>query len=378
MAQLPRNFLGGMLAADQIAQQRQASELQQVMGLASVLRQQQAAQQEAQLAPFRLQELQARAEERQQGQAFQTALPGLVGAATKEDGSIDYGRLSGSLMSTPGGLTAGMNLRRTEEDRLARVDQQTQNRQAQMERLSMQLGLEDQWKAASEETKRYLGQLSADTRMTVAQMAAALKSGLGGGGGRMEPFKYSVGGKNVQGWRDKFGNVFDSEHKPVSKIDPEITSADQAAEQKRTSEQATLASVQDKLDRIQRINASNPALTSGAWGGAANAAAFLWNQTLGNVTDTSVSTPNEQARQLRDFVLGDLGSLSRLSNQERQRIEDAWKLGLSGNPKAVESAIGLTRQLVNAKYAGGQSPVARSQPGKSSVPPPPPGFKVDQ
>ena len=64
MAQLPRNFLGGMLAADQIEQQRNASELQQVMGLASVLRQQQAAQQEAQFAPFRLQELQARAAER--------------------------------------------------------------------------------------------------------------------------------------------------------------------------------------------------------------------------------------------------------------------------------------------------------------------------
>jgi hypothetical protein len=377
MAQLPRNFLGGMLAADQIAQQRQASELQQVMGLASVLRQQQAAQQEAQLAPFRLQELQARAEERQQGQAFQTALPGLVGAATDENGQLDWGRLANSLAQTPGGLKPAMDLRRAEEDRSARVASQQQNYLLRAQQL------DDRRKQDERDAKNDAERIASRSRyeqgmLSLRQEAIETRRALAGGGGRMEPFKYSVGGKNVQGWRDKFGNVFDSEHKPVSKIDPEITSADQAAEQKRTSEQATLASVQDKLDRIQRINASNPALTSGAWGGAANAAAFLWNQTLGNVTDTSVSTPNEQARQLRDFVLGDLGSLSRLSNQERQRIEDAWKLGLSGNPKAVESAIGLTRQLVNAKYAGGQAPVARSQPGKSSVPPPPPGFKVDQ
>jgi hypothetical protein len=79
MAQLPRNFLGGMLAADQIAQQRQASELQQVMGLASVLRQQQAAQQEAQLAPLRMQMLQTQLQGAQQEATQNQEAHGLLG-----------------------------------------------------------------------------------------------------------------------------------------------------------------------------------------------------------------------------------------------------------------------------------------------------------
>jgi len=216
-----------------------------------------------------------------------------------------------------------------------------------------------------------------------AAIAANGRSG-GGAGGRREPFKFSVEGENVQGWRDRSGQVTDASGRVITNYQPEVTASDQAASQKRVQEQETLASIDDKLNRINRINASNPALTSGVAGSATNALAWMYNQTLGHAMGYTRS-PNEQAKQLRDFVISEMGGLGRLSNQDRQRIEEAWSLNAFGSAQGVEEAVKLTRQLINSKYAGSGAPVARQVPGGQpprpsaapATPPPPPGFKVD-
>lgn len=63
---LPRNFLGGMLAGDQIQQQKQAAELQQAIGMASLLQRQKEAERQAQMDPLRMQLLQAQVGDAQQ------------------------------------------------------------------------------------------------------------------------------------------------------------------------------------------------------------------------------------------------------------------------------------------------------------------------
>src|SRR5690606_32275397 len=104
--------LGGFIAAQDRQRRNALGDLQGVMGLLSAVRQQQEAQQQAQLAPFRLQMLQDQAQnlqciagERARTEAFQNAFPGLIKQATGPEGRLDWGRLAESLAATPGGLS---------------------------------------------------------------------------------------------------------------------------------------------------------------------------------------------------------------------------------------------------------------------------------
>jgi len=67
-------------------------------------------------------------------------------------------------------------------------------------------------------------------------------------------------------------------------------------------------------------------------------------------------------------MLSATGTMGRLSNQDRQRLEDIWDLGLLGSPAKINEAINLTRQIVNSRYAGSSVPTARGTPGAPSAP----------
>ena len=375
--------LRGYLAQQDFDQRQALGGLQGAMGVLQAVRQHEEAQRQAAMAPLQQRLIEAQAgqaeglaQERAQSAAFNQALPGLVAQAQGPDGQIDFGRLSGALMQTPGGLKPGMDLRRTEEDRAARV----QRDQALLEQRSQQATQLHETRLAQAQTaaeraaetarhNRFMEGLS-------GQLAAIRAENSQGGGNRREPFKFAINGQNVQGWRDRVGNVYGPDGKAVSGYQPEISSADQSAEQKRVGEQETVSTVNDMLGRIERIAASNPRTVAGIGAQVSNAVNWMANQVGGNISGQYTRGANEQAVQIRDSMISALGGLGRLSNQDRQRIEDTWKLGVSGNAQAVQDAIQLTRQIVNSKYSGSAAPVARGQPG-GNIPPPPPGFKVD-
>ena len=113
LARVP--FLGGWLAQERIDQQNTQSQLGQLLGVANLIEtQKQRAMQQ--------QEMQARLEHAQRQAQFEQAIPGLVQQATGEQGT-DWAKLSTLLAQQPGGLKPAMDLRKTEEDRQARITQ---------------------------------------------------------------------------------------------------------------------------------------------------------------------------------------------------------------------------------------------------------------
>lgn len=361
--------LGGYLAMQDYRQRQALGDMQGAIGLLGAVRQQQEAEREAQVAPLRMQALQAQvqqaqelAQERQQAQALQQALPGIFQQSTGPDGQIDFNRASAALMQTPGGLKYGMDLRRAEEDRAARVQQSTalleQRREQATQLHEFRLSQAQTAAERAAETARHNRFMEG-----IQGQLVALRSQGGGGDSRREPFKFSMNGQNVQGWRDRLGNVYTQDGRAVTGYQPEISASDQTAEQKRTVEAETLSSVNDMLTRVERIAAENPGTVAGVGGAARNATTWLWNQFGGSATGNAKIAPNDQAVQLRDSMLTSLGSLGRLSNQDRQRIEGIWGLSMLGSPAKVNEAIALTRQVINSKYAGSKTPVGRPTPG---------------
>lgn len=125
--------LGGFLGMQDIQQQQEGQQIRQMIGLASLLERRKAAEQEAQLAPLKMQLMQAQADqargladERARSESFNQQLTELVKGSTLEDGTLDWGKLSQSMAQVPGGLKPAMELRKNEQDRAARVQQQEQ------------------------------------------------------------------------------------------------------------------------------------------------------------------------------------------------------------------------------------------------------------
>jgi hypothetical protein len=171
--------LAGYLGMEQLQRQNAMQDLQGVAGLASVLRQQEMAPLQMQLMRAQADQARGLAEDRAQTRRFQDALPGLVEQAKGADGQVDFGKLSGVLMQAPGGLKFGMDLRKTEEDRAARLQQWQANleqRRATAEqlheiRLSNARTAEDR-AAESARHNQVMEVLSGQMRALAAQNAA--------------------------------------------------------------------------------------------------------------------------------------------------------------------------------------------------------------
>jgi hypothetical protein len=320
------------------------------------------------------------AQQRQQEQAFQQMLPQLLEQSMGPDGQPDMAKFSSLLMQTPGGLKPGMDLRRAEEDRAMRVQQgqamieQRTQQAAQMHEARMAQAQTAAERAA--ETARhneFMRNMAAQTRA----LTAAVAGGRSSGDDRREPMTFSVDGKNVQGWRDRFGNVFGPDGRAVQGYQPQITSADQAAEQKRASEAETKATIEDMINRIDRIAKSNPGTVAGPWATVRNGMNFLWNNLGGAGSGSAQMSPNQRAEQLRDSMISGFQNLGRLSVSDRERLERIWGLGVFGSPAAVAEAVQQTRQIINSKYAGSEIPTARGAP-RTPEPKLPDGFKWDQ
>lgn len=393
--------LAGYLAMQRHQQQRALGGLQGAMGVLQAVQRQEEMQREAQMAPLRMQAMQAQVQQAQAAadqqrarQAFfanagQFMTPGPPEVAPgrgvmggMDDGSI--GQIMGVAPGENGAPAAKPGPMQFDLDRfvtqgamqgvfspeaLLNRQQQLEERQAQrqqrMQELEMRLA--DARATAQERMafQRELAQMRIDSQRDLANVTRAIRQSSGGSDGdsRREPFKFSLDGRNIQGWRDRNGNVFTPDGRAVTNYQPEVTSADQSAAQRRQTEQETYSTLQGFLNRIERVANANPGTVAGVAGQARNFLAEAWNQVVGNVTDTSVVTPAQQARQLRDAVIQSMGNLGRLSNADRERIESIWGLGAFGSPAKIREAISLTREIVNARYAGANVDVGRSSPG---------------
>jgi hypothetical protein len=357
-----RGYLAGEDRLDRQMGQRQ----QMAIGLAQLLQKQRDMEQEAQLAPLKAEfmkaqaaQMQALAAQRQQEQEHQQALPGLIKQATGEDGQLDWNKLSGILAQAPGGLKTAMDLRRAEEDRAARVAQGeavTQQRMAaanQQHEIRLAQAQTAQEKAAEQARhNRVLEVLSAQTK--------AIAASRGGGGPRMEPFKISVDGQNVQGWRDRAGNVFGPDGKVLQNYKPEITASDQNIARKNAEERSAIETVDVQLRELEGLSKSNPRSVAGPLSGLTRGV-----EAVGNfVMPGSVGLQATTAQQLIRSVISNLPKTGRLSNYQQQEMRRLFEDGLAGNAESLQKGIELVRQNLTPRQSAVDQPTGRSTPTK--------------
>lgn len=277
--------LAGYAAMQDFQQRQSLGGLQGAMGVLQALRQHDESLREAQMAPLRMQALQAQvqqaqglAEERQRDAALQSSLPAIFQQATGPDGNIDYNKVSGTLMQTPGGLKTGMDLRKAEEDRLARVQQAesmieqrrlaaTQQHEALMQRLQ-----DSRQRAAEmERHNRVMEGLSAQTR-ALAQMTASQ-------GGRPPPgYRWTPNG--------------DQEVIPGGPADVKAQAAAQRQADGATDVDVALSQLRDAYDRLEK----GGGITSTKSGVLGNIAAAASSSPVGQSVGKYLGTDNQSAR----------------------------------------------------------------------------------
>lgn len=349
--------LAGYLAKQQYDQQANQSSLGQMLGVANFAEQQKRNAMQNELQAIQAQRQQQIAADEE---ALSQALPQLSQKYLTSE-TPDYRGFANALVGTRGGLQPGLKFLDAAESRDLRKSEGEANRIAMMDRLATQLDMRNQWAQMDDARKRELAAMMEQGRLDRMTFAAALRSASGGAGGdRLEPFKFNVGGRNVQGWRDKFGNVFDENRRSVSGIQPEVTAADQKASQERASVQQATQVLARQLDRMEQLVSESPMSVAGPFSPALNAGRYLGAQV--GVTER----PGREFSQLIEASLNEADKVGRLSNQQKNELRSLFGAGVLGDPDSVKKGIQLFRDYIGIRSAGTEAPVARPQPGAVS------------
>ena len=372
--------LGGYMAQRQFDQQQTGAGLAQLLGVHRMIQEQQQAEQRAQLQPLQLQMLQAQAGQAQNrladDQALSQALPVLaqqyLGGETP-----DYRGFAQGLMGVRGGMQPGLNFLDKAENRDTRVAEGRLNRDAQMERLSATLGMQDQWKQMSEQNRMQIAAMMESGRMDRAAFAAALKSASGGGGGgsdKREPYEFSIGGKNVLGTKDRYGNLFDASGKAVTGgvQQPKIAAADQALTRKNAEEEQAVVTVSKQLDALESLAKSNPRSVAGPAAGLVRGVEAASEF----VVPGAIGTQATDSSQLIRSIISNLPKTGRLAVYQQQELRRLFVDGFAGNATSLQKGINLLRENLSPREAAVDAPIGRTQPSAGG-PPLPPGFKRD-
>ncbi len=213
-----------------------------------------------------------------------------------------------------------------------------------------------------------IGKLGADLkagRITQAQhdaRVAKLNRQGEGGDSRMTPATISVNGKNVAALVDKSGNYFDANtRKPIQGgIGPQITEADERRNRELTGRAEAVTSLEKDVNKLEEIVKKHPRSAAGLFSPVARGIEYV----AGSVNpEGKGSTPGSQAVQLRDSILQRSGRLTRMTNADRERLENALQIGTGGNPRNLGLAIQLLRDNIAKEKAEVGSGRARPKAG---------------
>jgi len=175
------------------------------------------------------------------------------------------------------------------------------------------------------------------------------------------PATVSVNGKNVSALVDKQGNYIDANtRQKLSGVQPQITAADEQKNRELTGRKEGVENLEKAVDALEKIVKRNPRSSAGLLSPLARGVEYV----SGSVNPGGEGTaPGTQAVQLRDSIMAGMGTLGRLSNQDRQRIENALQVGSGGNPKNLPLAIEILRDNIRKERSEVGAPGARPKPG---------------
>lgn len=255
--------LAGYLAMQRHQQQQALGGLQGAMGVLQAVQRQEEMQREAQLAPLRMQAMQAQVQQAQaaadqqrrrdaffaSAPQFMTQGPPEVAPGRGVMGGMDDGSTgqimgvapgeNGAPAAKPGPMQFDLDRFVTQgamqgvfspEALLNRQQQMEARRDALQQRMQeLQLRLADARTTAQErmQLQRDLAEMQMNLRRDI--VASRQSSGGSDGDSRREPFRFSLDGKDVQGMRDRFGNVYMPDGRAVTNYGPPITPADRKA-----------------------------------------------------------------------------------------------------------------------------------------------------
>jgi len=175
------------------------------------------------------------------------------------------------------------------------------------------------------------------------------------------PATVSVNGKNVSALVDKQGNYIDANtRQKLSGVQPQITAADEQKNRELTGRKEGVENLEKAVDALEKIVKRNPRSSAGLLSPLARGVEYM----SGSLNPEGEGTaPGTQAVQLRDSIMAGMGTLGRLSNQDRQRIENALQVGSGGNPKNLPLAIEILRDNIRKERSEVGAPGARPKPG---------------
>jgi len=178
----------------------------------------------------------------------------------------------------------------------------------------------------------------------------------------LKPETVSVDGKNVAVLRDAQGNYFDvNTRKPITgKIAPSITEADERRNRELAGRRTNVESLEKSVNLLEGIAKKHPRSAAGLFSPVARGIEYVSGSLL---PEGKGAAPGTQAVQLRDSIIAGMGTLGRLSNQDRQRIENALQIGTGGNPRNLPLAIEILRNNIRKEKTEVGTERARPKPG---------------
>ena len=151
------------------------------------------------------------------------------------------------------------------------------------------------------------------------------------------------------------------------------TSADQKAAQERAAALQADQVLTKNLERMEQLVSESPRTIAGPFSPALKAGGYIANA----VIPGAVERHGLEMQQLIEASLNEAEKAGRLSNQQKSELRSLFATGLMGDPLSVRKGIQLFRDYAGIRKAGASVPPARAVPGRTSAPPPPPGFVLD-
>lgn len=209
---------------------------------------------------------------------------------------------------------------------------------------------------------RELQQERLDFRRGMAGIAGAIA---GQGEQRLTPTTFSIDGKNVFGFRDPTGNLYDSTRAPVrTPVGPAISPSDQARAVKDAENKQTVQNIDNALNTLTQLVANNPRSATGVLSGVAK----VKEGVLGQI-NPSYTGPGRQVEQIASNILTSMESLGKLSRKDMDEIKGQMKIGFGlGSAQEVENWAKMVRAKIGVKEAGTQVPAGRAMPTNRAAP----------
>lgn len=175
------------------------------------------------------------------------------------------------------------------------------------------------------------------------------------------PATVSVGGKNVSALVDKQGNYIDANtRQKISGVKPAITEADELRNRELAGRSEAVDNLEADVNTLENIAKKHPRSAAGLFSPVARGIEYV----AGSLNPEGTgSTPGTTAVQLRDSILQRSGRLTRMTNADRERLENALQVGTGGNPRNLQLAIKILRDNIKKEKAEVGAGRARPQAG---------------